>query len=199
MIVGVSVLAGFYALSQYNYLLFHSLVELLAGAVAVAVFMLFWNARRFMDNSFFLFIGIACLFTGILDVMHVLTYRGTSVFPNMNGDESIQLKTAGRWIAGLSFLVAPLFLRWRLKPIAVLLGLRRRFFCLVFYVAFSDVLPDFYTPEKGMTSCPADQPGHERHLLPLGRRSLSLSGEGSSTPTCFGSCSRHCSSVPCRN
>ena len=84
---------------------------MLAGIIAIAIFMLFWNARRFMDNSFFLFIGIACLFIGILDVMHVLTYKGTSVFANMNGDESIQLKTAGRWIAGLSILVAPLFFR----------------------------------------------------------------------------------------
>ena len=44
-------MAGFYALSQCNYLLFHSLVELLAGIVAVAVFLLFRNARRFLKRQ----------------------------------------------------------------------------------------------------------------------------------------------------
>ncbi len=150
VVFGVFALAGFYAVSQYNYLLFHSLVEVLAAIVAVAVFMLFWNARRFMGNSFFLFIGIACLFTGILDLMHVLTYRGTSVFPGMNGDESIQLKTAGRWIAGLSFLVAPLFLRRRVKPLVILFAYST-VFLLVCCLVFCKVLPAFYTPEKGMT------------------------------------------------
>ena len=112
---GAAALGGCYAISRYNYLLFHSLVETFATVVACAVFMLFWNARRFLDNGFFLFIGIACLFAGILDLLHVLTYHGTSVFPGVGGDESLQLKTAGRWIASLSFLVAPLFLRRRLN------------------------------------------------------------------------------------
>jgi PAS domain S-box-containing protein len=148
--LGVSVLVGFYVMSQWNYLLFHSLVELLGASVAIAVFMLFWNARRSMNDNFFLFIGIACLFTGILDVMHVLTYQGTTVFPNMSGDESVQFKTAGRWVAAVSFLIAPLFLRRRLKPVAVL-STYSAIVLVVSYLAFFGVLPDFYLPGKGLT------------------------------------------------
>ena len=79
--LGTAALAGCYAVSRYNYLLFHSLVEVFSAIVACAVFMLFWNTRRFLDNGFFLFIGIACLFAGIFDLLHVLTYHGTCVFP----------------------------------------------------------------------------------------------------------------------
>ena len=35
---GLAILAGFYIISQYNYLLFHSLVEIIAVIVACAVF-----------------------------------------------------------------------------------------------------------------------------------------------------------------
>ena len=47
----MAVMAGLYAVSQCNYLLFHSLVELLAGIVAVAVFLLFRKARRFLKHQ----------------------------------------------------------------------------------------------------------------------------------------------------
>jgi PAS domain S-box-containing protein len=150
VLLSIAVLACFYVVSQHNYLLFHSVVEIFAVVVACAVFVLFWNTRRYLDNGFFLFIGIACLFAGILDLMHVLTYRGMSVIPGAGGDESIQFKTAGRWIAGLSFLAAPLFLRRKLRLTATLaaysivLG-------LVFWLVLGDVLPDYYSEQGGMT------------------------------------------------
>jgi PAS domain S-box-containing protein len=150
VLLGVAVLVCFCVLSQHNYLLFHSVVEISAVVVACAVFVLFWNTRRYLDNGFFLFIGIACLFAGICDLMHVLTYRGMSVIPGAGGDESIQFKTAGRWIAGLSFLAAPLFLRRKLRltptlaAYSIVLG-------LVFWLVLASVLPDYYTEQDGMT------------------------------------------------
>ncbi len=151
LLLGTWALAGFYAMSQYNYLLFHTLVEVFAVIVACAVFMLFWNSRRFLDNGFFLFIGIACLFAGILDLAHALTYQGMSVLPGASGDDSIQLKTAGRWISGLSFLIAPLFLRRRFNSsttMAVFTAIVAVVLCLI----FGDVLPDNYVEEIGMTT-----------------------------------------------
>ncbi len=43
--------ATLYAISQYNYLLFHTLVELFAVAVAVSVFTIGWNTRRQTSGS----------------------------------------------------------------------------------------------------------------------------------------------------
>lgn len=127
IVFGIAILAGFYVISQYDYLLFHSLVEIFAVIVACAVFILFWNTRRFLDNGFFLFIGIACLFAGMFDLMHALSYQGISVFSGNSGDESVQLKTAGRWLASLSFLIAPLFFRRRINLTATLLAYIPRF------------------------------------------------------------------------
>jgi PAS domain S-box-containing protein len=150
ILFGIAILAGFYVISQYNYLLFHTLVETLAVIVACAVFILFWNTRRFLDNGFFLFIGIACLFAGMFDLMHALSYKGISVFSGNTGDESIQLKTAGRWLASMSFLIAPLFFRRRINLTATLVAYSA-FFAVVLYAIFRDLLPDFYVAESGMT------------------------------------------------
>ena len=39
-------LRGCYALSQGNYVLFHTLVELSAAIISCAVFIFFWNSRQ---------------------------------------------------------------------------------------------------------------------------------------------------------
>lgn len=147
---GAAILSGFCATSLYNYLLFHTLVELTSVIIACAVFMFFWNSRRFLDSGFLLLVGISCLFSGILNLMHVLTYKGFLVFPGWEAGHSIQFKTAAQWMASLTFLVAPLFLRRRIKAIPTLLGYSL-VLALVFYAVFTNLFPDFYIPGAGMT------------------------------------------------
>jgi len=146
-------LLGCYALSQYNYVLFHALVELSALVIACAVFLLFWNARRFLDNGFYLFIATACLVAGVLDLTHVLTFTGVSILPGLGASESFQAETAGRWTVALSFLVAPLFLRRRINP-AVTLAAYGAGLALALAIIFrSGALPKCVVPEVGVTSC----------------------------------------------
>ncbi|MGA2033664.1 MAG: MASE3 domain-containing protein [Thermoguttaceae bacterium] len=116
-----ALLSVLWVVSQHNYLLFHDFVEILTTIVACAVFMLFWNARRFLDDGFFLFLGIACLCGGLCDLFHVLSYPGVSQVPGWGANESLQVKTAGRWIVSLSFVVAPLLVRRRISlPVTLL-------------------------------------------------------------------------------
>ena len=63
VILTAIVLVGFglYLSSLYSYLLFHSLVELFSIIVACGIFIVAWNARRFLDNNYLLFIGIAII------------------------------------------------------------------------------------------------------------------------------------------
>jgi signal transduction histidine kinase/CheY-like chemotaxis protein len=151
ILFGAAFLSAAWILSCYSYLLFHTLVELSSFVIGCAIFLLFWNARRFLDGGFLLLVGIACLFSGLLDLMHVLTYPGFPVFPGCGEDDSIQFKTAGRWIASFTFLVAPLFLRRRIKPLPTLLGYGGVLAC-VLYAVFTDLLPEFYTRASGMSS-----------------------------------------------
>ena len=115
MVGGSAVLTGLYATSLYRYVLFHSLVEMFSIIVACGIFMVFWNSRRFLSNGYFLFIGIAFLCVGCIDLLHTLTYKGMGVFPDDDGNRSIQLWIAARYLLSLSFIAACLFLRRRLN------------------------------------------------------------------------------------
>lgn len=61
-----------------------------------------------MDNSFLLFIGIAFLFVGGLDLLHTFAYKGMSVFSFTGANVATQLWVAARYVAGVSFLAASL-------------------------------------------------------------------------------------------
>ena len=56
--LGIAVLIGLYLAKLYNYLLFHSLVEIFSVVVACGIFVIAWNARRIMANNYVLFVGV---------------------------------------------------------------------------------------------------------------------------------------------
>ena len=79
-IAGILILFGLYLSSLYNYLLFHSLAEIFSIVVACGIFIVVWNSRRILDNNDLLFLGIAFLFIGALDLVHTLGYTGMGIF-----------------------------------------------------------------------------------------------------------------------
>ncbi len=100
-------LAGLYLVSLYNYLLFHGLAEIFSIVVSCAVFLVAWNARRFIDNNFLLLVGISLLFVGGIDALHTLAYKGMGVFPGQGANQATQLWIAARFLQAFSFFAAP--------------------------------------------------------------------------------------------
>jgi hypothetical protein len=133
-----------------GYLLFHTLLELFTVAVAWSTFFLAWNARRFLNNDYLLLVGIAALFTGGLDAMHTLAYRGMGVFAGASADLPTQLWIAGRYLQGAALVLAPVFLRRRLRT-------SWTFICFVLAVAvvlvsiFTGIFPSCYREGSGLT------------------------------------------------
>jgi PAS domain S-box-containing protein len=122
ILVGAIIFAGLYFASWYTYLLFHSIAEVFSILVAFSIFIIAWNARRFLDNSYFIFIGIAFLFVGAVDLAHTLVYPGMGVLPGYGTNEAAQLWLVARYIQGLSLLLAPLFIGRRLRAKWLFLG-----------------------------------------------------------------------------
>ncbi len=110
MILAVVILAGLYASSLYNYLLFHTLAELFSIIVAGAIFTTTWNVRRLLDNDYLLFLGIAYLFVGVLDLFHTMGYTGMPIFPGRGTDLPAQIWIAARYMESISLLISPLFI-----------------------------------------------------------------------------------------
>jgi hypothetical protein len=100
LIIGMTAaIFGFlYLSSRYSYLLFHSIAEIFSIVVAFGIFTLAWNSRRFLDNNALLFIGIAYLFVGLVNVLHMLAYKGMGVFPGYDANLPTQLWVAGQYV-----------------------------------------------------------------------------------------------------
>ena len=150
LFTGVIILALLYLASFYSYLLFHSLAEIFSIIVACGIFMLAWNSRRIADNDYILFLGIAFLFIGALDLAHTFAYKGMGVFEGYGTNLPTQLWIAARYTESLSFLIAPFFLSRRMKTPVVFSA----YFCitsLLIASTFANVFPECFNEETGLT------------------------------------------------
>jgi len=106
--VALSVLLGF--VSFRNYLLFHITAELFAVMVAILLCVVAWQTYPFSKNSFLMYLGCGYFWVAILDGVHMLVYKGMSVFPIEVANPATQLWIASRYSEALLLLTAPLFL-----------------------------------------------------------------------------------------
>lgn len=95
-----------FAISAYNYLVFHTLVELFALVVAFGAFGVAWFSRRWIATSSLLMLGIGYLFVGLTDLAHMLTYKGVTITSFASVETAIEFWLIGRGLEAVAFLVA---------------------------------------------------------------------------------------------
>jgi len=152
IIVIVLLLLGLYLSSRYSYLLFHSLAELFAIVIALAVFVVAWNSRQFVANNYLLFIGIAFLFIVIIDIAHTLAFKGMNIFQGYDANLPTQLWIAARYMQALSLLVAPMFLQRRLRLNIVIPAYAAVTILVLMSVFYWQNFPTCYIEGVGLTS-----------------------------------------------
>ncbi len=150
-LMGVLIFLGLYLTSLHSYLLLHSLVEIFSVVVACGIFVITWNARRFFENNYLLFIGIAYLFVSGLDLIHTLAYKGMGVFKGYETNLPTQLWIAARYMQGLSLLIAPLLFRRRLKASLVFIGYALATSVLLLSIFYWDIFPLCFIEGMGLT------------------------------------------------
>ncbi len=151
IIFGLLVLLGLHLTSLHSYLLFHSIVEIFSVVVACGIFMLAWNGRRFMENTYLLFLGVAYLFVGGLDLIHTLAYSGMGVFEGYGTNLPTQLWISARYVESLSLLIAPLFLGRQLKANVVFLGYVSATTFLLGSIFYWNLFPVCFIEGTGLT------------------------------------------------
>jgi signal transduction histidine kinase len=137
----------------YSYVLFHSIAEVFSIVVTFGIFMVFWNARRFMQNDYFLFLGIAYLFVAGIDLLHTLAYKGMGVFLGYDTNLPTQLWIAARYLQSLSLLAASLFLfrKPRIRPAFLFLGYAAITSLVLASIFYWGVFPDCFIEGQGLT------------------------------------------------
>ncbi len=147
VVAGISL----FAVSHYNYLFFHGLTELFSIVIGLSIFVLAWNTRNLSPNSYLLFIGISYFFVAVMDSIHTLGYKGMSVFSLQGGaNMPTQIWIAGRYLQGISLLIAPGLIGRKLKPVPIFIIYTLASAALLSAI-FSGVFPDAFIEGAGLT------------------------------------------------
>ncbi len=144
-------LAGLYISSVYSYLLFHTLAEFFSIVIACGMFMVAWNSRRFMDNHYLLFMGIAYLFVGGLDLVHTLSFKGMRIFGEGDTNTATQFWIAARYMESLSLLISPFMLNRRLHSGGLIAGYAAATLLVILSVFYWKIFPDCFLDGSGLT------------------------------------------------
>lgn len=120
--LAVLTLAGLFLTRLHSYLLFHGLVEMFSVAVALGIFFVAWNTRAIARNHYITFVGISFFFIAILDIVHILAYKGMGVFPAHGANLATELWIVSSYMQSVSLLIAPVFLVRTLRAERVFLA-----------------------------------------------------------------------------
>ena len=151
LFIGILLLLGLFVISRFNYLLFHSLVELFSIVVACNIAVLVWNSRRFLDNAYLVFIGIAYLFVASLDAIHTLAYVGMGVFEGYSTNLPTQLWIAARYMQSLSLVFAPFLIGRKIRIPILLLTFSVMTSLLLVSIFYWQVFPVCFVEGEGLT------------------------------------------------
>lgn len=154
ILIAAALAVVLYAISRSNYLLFHALVELFAIAVAWSVFILVWNARTFIRNDALVLLGTAYLFTGCLDLLHTLAYKGMGVFPSADAANlATQFWIAGRAMEAISLLLFAIVTgREQVRLMYALAGYGITTAVTIAAILSWRIFPDCFAEGTGLTS-----------------------------------------------
>ncbi|MFX0063499.1 MAG: MASE3 domain-containing protein [Candidatus Hermodarchaeota archaeon] len=150
ILITLLVLIGLFLASEYNYLLFHNIAETFIILIAWSIFIIAWNSRRFSDNKYFLFLGIAYLFIGGIDLAHTFAYKGMPIFIDYDANLPTQLWIVARYLESISLLLAPLLVQRKFNP-KMVLGTYTSITILLVTSIFLRIFPDCYVENIGLT------------------------------------------------
>ncbi|NMG42622.1 EAL domain-containing protein [Aromatoleum toluvorans] len=150
-LLGLALAIGLlHAVAKHDYVLFHTVIEMLRVIVLGAVFVLAWHTRRWSASNFLRIIGISSLTVAALELLHALTYKGLGIFPGQNANLPTQLWIAFRYVESASFLFAALTLRIRMRP-GILAGAYASVGTLLAGAVFAGYFPDCFVENQGLT------------------------------------------------
>ncbi|MCI5188917.1 MAG: response regulator [Candidatus Electrothrix sp. AS4_5] len=150
-LVPLVIMFGLSLAELHSHFLFHALSELFSIIFISSIFLFIWNTRRFQVNPSFLFLGIAYLFIGSVDFVHILICRaGENLFDGSTINASLQFWLAARYLESISLLFASLFFHKKINEY-LLIFFYFLLVSLIFYSVFAQFFPVCSVAGEGAT------------------------------------------------
>ena len=138
-------------IASFNFLAFHTFIELITIVISFLIFSFAWSTRKFTKNSFLLFLACGYFWIGSLDLMHTLTYKGMNIFDMGTVNLSVQFWIGTRYLEAFLLLAAP-FVAMRHQDGYKLLAAFGLVAISLTLVIFSGLFPAGFIEGEGLTS-----------------------------------------------
>jgi len=150
IIFSLVMLGVLYLSSLYNYLLFHTLAELFSIIIAFCIFIIAWNSRDHLVNKYLMFIGIAYLFIGFIDLFHAMGYAGLNIFRDYDANLPTQLWILARYMESISLFFGAVLVHKKLK-VNYIICIYSAITLILGGLIFQRVFPDCFVEGRGLT------------------------------------------------
>lgn len=144
----VTLIVGLVIVSRSNYLLFHSLVEVAIITTGFLSFAFTWHLRRFEFGPL-LVIGILLGCTSIINILHMLSFKGMGVLGN-DANLPTQLWIASRYLFSIVVLITLTIPKITFNPTA-LLGSLLLTTAILLGAVFNGYFPICFIQDVGQT------------------------------------------------
>ncbi len=136
-----------------NFLLFHTIAEFASVAVAFSVFILVWDTKRINPNPNMLILGVGYLFVALIDLLHLLSYQGMSIFPNNNSANiATQFWIAARAIETATFLLFAWFRSQRMQILVLVFFYALSTSLMIISIMVWPIFPACFIDGTGLTN-----------------------------------------------
>lgn len=149
-------LLALYFTSLHSYLLFHTIVEMTGVVIMAVIFLIVWNARRYIDNGFFVLLGISLVFIAGTMILHTLSYKGMHIFHDDDANLPTQLWIAGRYLMAGTFFLAPLFIKRKFDIPLTIITYALIFVFIILSIFYWKNFPVTYIQGVGLTHFKTD-------------------------------------------
>ena len=133
-----------------NYLLFHTLAEFFSIVIAMVALVVVTTSQRFTRNHFVVYIAVAIGWCGLLDLLHMLMFKGMQLLPGDSANPATQLWVAARFLQSVALVTAPLLLNRSVRLLHVQAGFGAAAVLSVALIA-TGLFPTAYVDGQGLT------------------------------------------------
>lgn len=134
-----------------GHLLFHSLAELFTVIVGIMMAVVTYYTYQFTKNNFLLYLGMGYFWIAVLDLFHMLTYKGMMPYFADDSNVTFNFWMLSRLFEALLLLSAP-FVTFRFLSKTALFLLFGALSAAVYMFSFSPYLMELFVEGSGLTA-----------------------------------------------
>ncbi|MFP4521687.1 MAG: MASE3 domain-containing protein [Fibrobacterota bacterium] len=136
---------------EYNFLLFHTAAEFFPIAIGFSAFIIAWHSRRISTNRLLVLIGISFMPVVVLDLLHLISYKGMGILSVDEEDVATQFWIAARYIQTFSIIFSLIIYKSEKVSFRSFLFIFTGLAVLLAVSIFTGFFPSCYSSENGLT------------------------------------------------